>query len=477
MADEAANTHVRAERIVGRTLLGLRSVALFLGGETAFGPVFVGAGRASSGAANAYRVAGAREAPDSSCHRLTRAAAVRKAPGGSALCEVMPARGPRGLCIPPSRGGGQVRAGERLTPGWHGTICGLPTASFGIACQSGEQMRTAAFLSSTPTLESFEMNIRMKPLLAAMVLATTAPAFAVTLTANYGDASISGGVFQNAAGQFASTGGAGFSDVTGLFKLNANAAFSYFQNAIHINWSHDVTFQLEDLTPFGADGISQVLSLDANNRTATSRIALDTSAISHFYLDPTPASNSEWTMLPKTSTLGGATVNVGRKGGAVSGGPADGRTDILTLMILEIAHSLGVADGSPRFVALVGADSPNAPGDTNARLMTMPTALTGYAATYVLPFRAASGHVSSAAAGGTFLEAVTSEPGFGEGDRALLSDVEIHALCLINGCTSPSDFTLNPSISAVPEPESWLLMALGGAVLIPALRKRRLAAA
>jgi NTE family protein len=37
----------------------LNSVALYLGGETAFGPVFVGVGRASSGSVNAYLVVGA----------------------------------------------------------------------------------------------------------------------------------------------------------------------------------------------------------------------------------------------------------------------------------------------------------------------------------------------------------------------------------------------------------------------------------
>ncbi len=317
------------------------------------------------------------------------------------------------------------------------------------------------------------MMPRLKPLLAATLLAATAPAFALTLTANYADPTISGGVFQNAAGQFSSTASAGFSDVTGLFQLNANAAFSYFQTAIHFDWGHTVNFQLLDLTSFEADGISQILDEDANGRTTLSRIALDTSDVSHFYLDPTPADNSEWTMNPMTASLGDTTVNVGRKGSAVSGGPADGRTDILTLMIHEIAHSLGLADGSSRFVDLVGADSPNLPDDTNARFMTMPTGLTGYAASYDLPFRAASGHVSTAAAGGTFAEAVTSEPGFGEGDRALLSDVEIHALCLVNGCTSPSQFTLDPSISAVPEPQSWLLMALGGVALLPLVRRRR----
>jgi NTE family protein len=87
IGDESAYAHIRAERIIGRAPLGLRgdmrlglalevgkiaqpytlqvrngwlnSVALYLGGETVFGPVFVGVGRASSGSVNAYLVVGA----------------------------------------------------------------------------------------------------------------------------------------------------------------------------------------------------------------------------------------------------------------------------------------------------------------------------------------------------------------------------------------------------------------------------------
>jgi NTE family protein len=87
IGDESAYAHVRTERIIGRAQLGLRgdlrlglalevgkiaqpytqqvrngwlnSVALYLGGETVFGPVFVGVGRASSGSVNAYLVVGA----------------------------------------------------------------------------------------------------------------------------------------------------------------------------------------------------------------------------------------------------------------------------------------------------------------------------------------------------------------------------------------------------------------------------------
>jgi NTE family protein len=87
LGDDAAYAHVRAERIISRAPLGLRgdmrlgvaleagkiaqpytlqvrngwlnSLALYLGGETAFGPVYVGVGRGSTGSVNAYLVVGA----------------------------------------------------------------------------------------------------------------------------------------------------------------------------------------------------------------------------------------------------------------------------------------------------------------------------------------------------------------------------------------------------------------------------------
>lgn len=87
IGDEAGYAHLRAERIIGRAPLGLRgdmrlgvaieagkiahpytlqkqqgwlnSLAVYLGGETVFGPVYVGFGRASGGSVNAYLVVGA----------------------------------------------------------------------------------------------------------------------------------------------------------------------------------------------------------------------------------------------------------------------------------------------------------------------------------------------------------------------------------------------------------------------------------
>jgi len=87
IGDEMAYGHVRVERIIGRAPLGLRgdlrlgvaleagkvahpyskqvrdgwlnSVAVYLGGETPVGPVFLGIGRGSGNSVNAYLVIGA----------------------------------------------------------------------------------------------------------------------------------------------------------------------------------------------------------------------------------------------------------------------------------------------------------------------------------------------------------------------------------------------------------------------------------
>ena len=82
LGDEVGYAHLRAERIIGRLPLGLRgdmrmgialeaghvgapftrqrsngwlnSVALYLGGETPLGPVYIGVGRGSGRSVNAY---------------------------------------------------------------------------------------------------------------------------------------------------------------------------------------------------------------------------------------------------------------------------------------------------------------------------------------------------------------------------------------------------------------------------------------
>lgn len=309
---------------------------------------------------------------------------------------------------------------------------------------------------------------RIRTLTAAALLAYAVPASAVTLFADYSQLSASGSVYQSAGGQLSETAAPGFVDVTGLFKTDVSAAFAYLDNAILVPFNHTVTFKLFDLQSTGADGDSLVTGEDANGRPISSTIRIDTSAASHFFLDPTPLDNSEYAMTFSNATLGGGSVNVERFGTAVTGGPADGRTDLLTLALHETIHSIGITDNIQRFVDAVGAGA--APGSPD-RLMTIPTSLTGLPTDFTIPFLGASAHIDTFADGGTFRHAVVSEPGFGEGDRALITGAEVYALCVVEGC-SANQFNTDPNPNAaIPEPGTLLLLSSVGLALIGTRRR------
>ena len=262
-------------------------------------------------------------------------------------------------------------------------------------------------------------------------------AAALSLSANYsqfGNA-IDHKVYQNAAGQLFRTSGVGRTDVTALFQLNVAAANTYLEHAITVPWNHEVTYKLFDFktASIAADGDSEITYEDENNRTTNSIIRIDSSANSHFFLDPTPFDNSEYNFKSSDAPLGGGSVNVERFGKAIPDGPADGRTDLLTLFLHETMHSLGLSDGSDRFVALVGQTGKL--GDPS-RMLTIPTSLSTLPSAFDIPFLSNEGHIDGAASDGLFLHTVVSVPAFIEGDRALPTGAEIYALAQINGATS-----------------------------------------
>lgn len=262
-------------------------------------------------------------------------------------------------------------------------------------------------------------------------------AAALSLSANYlmfGNA-INHKVYQNDVGQLFRSPGTGRTDVTLLFELNVAAANTYLEHAITVPWNHEVTYKLFDFKTAGieADGDSEITAADDNNRTVSSIIRIDSSANSHFYLDPTPFDNSEYNFKSSDAPLGGGSVNVERFGTAIADGSADGRTDLLTLFLHETMHSIGISSSSNRFVALCGDDTKA--GDPD-RMLTIPTSLSMLPSSFDIPILSASSHIDTVASDGLFAHAVTSEPGFGEGDRALPSGAEIYALALINGATS-----------------------------------------
>ena len=245
------------------------------------------------------------------------------------------------------------------------------------------------------------------------------------------------------------------------------------ENSIKVVFDHVVTFKLHDFTGQGADGDSQITSeYVTDSRPATSIIRLDSSNASHFFADSTPFDNSEYMMTFTDATLGGGTVNVGRYGTAVSGGPADARTDILTLVLHETEHSIGYSDGATRFVNLVGPST--VAGDPDRNLI-VPTTLTGFASNFIIPFLAASGHIDPFAQGNVYGHTVVAEPSFGDGDRWLTTGAEFYGLCTILGC-APNEVNPNlvgPNVNAVPEPGSLWLMPMAGLGLFATTRRRK----
>ncbi|MGJ5818556.1 PEP-CTERM sorting domain-containing protein [Paludibaculum fermentans] len=298
------------------------------------------------------------------------------------------------------------------------------------------------------------MRNRIVPVWAAalMTVALSGSASAVSITADY---SLLGTVYQDGSGQLHDTFAPGYTDVTGLFKTNVSTAISYWQNAILLPWSTTVTFTLFDLTGAGAVGDNLITSTDANGRPTSSNLRVDDGSI-QFFLDPTPADNSEYTMGSTDAALGGGTVNVGRLGNALAG-PASGKWDLLSLLLHELEHGLGFSASLPRFQNV-----------TTATNMTIPTALSLLPSTFDIPLDGT--HVDGVASGGLFNDTSIALPGFTDGQRALLTAADILAICNVEGCAS-NQYNTNPS-AAVPEPGTLLMLSLAAPLLIGLSRRR-----
>ncbi|WP_239795605.1 PEP-CTERM sorting domain-containing protein [Candidatus Nitrotoga arctica] len=306
---------------------------------------------------------------------------------------------------------------------------------------------------------------RIKCMLAATVFFSAAPACAMTITADY---SSLGTVYQDGGGVLSNT--LGGTDVTDIFKSNVQTSLNYWQNAILLNsWNMTISFKLDNLSALSAAGISQLDSFDGNTRPLTTTIRVDSSA-TPFYIDPTPADNSEFTLADFTILSG--TVNSGRFGAAV-GTPANRRYDLLSLILHEMEHALGFDASNAsntRYTSVI-----NGAGD----ILTVPTLVSGLGSPFDIPVIGT--HIDGTANGGIFNNTSLALPGFNFGERALLSGVDIFAICTIEGCDA-SQLNTNPSAvlrsvdvspSAVPEPDILLLMSVAGLGMIGMVRRRR----
>lgn len=300
--------------------------------------------------------------------------------------------------------------------------------------------------------------------ISAITVLSVVPASAVTITADYSNLSA---VYQDSTGVLFASAGFGLTDVTDIFKSDVTAGLNYLSSAILLPWSTTISFQLADLKASNAVGDAEITKYDTNNRASNSLIRVDRGN-QKFFLDSTPTTNTEFSMTTTNASLGGGLVNVSRFGQATPGGPANGMYDFVTLIVHETEHSLGFFDGSPRFIAAVGAtnSAPNAPD----RMLTVPTYLSGLLSSYQVPFLPGESHIDGVVNGGVFNNTVVATPGFGSSQRALPTDLELEALCVVNGCTT-SD--LNLAMTSVPEPSNLALLLAGLPLLIGFGRRRK----
>ena len=303
------------------------------------------------------------------------------------------------------------------------------------------------------------MKILLTALAGCALLLAPKNADALVIT---NDFSQLGSVYQDTAGLLYSSGGAGRTDVTAAFQANANVAAAVLERAIGAPYSFSEIITLGSLADLGAVGVSHINSFDANGRTATADVSVDTSNVT-FFVDPTPLDNSEFGTFTNTNAaLGGGLVNVSRIANAIDPGLASTGYDLLTLFLHEIEHNTGYNTSYPTF-------------PTN-NAITVPTSLSLLPSSFDIPVLSqGGGHIDGVIDNGLFNDTVIAVPGFNAGQRALLTGAEILGDCTVNACTA-NQVNTDPyaMVASVPEPTTWAIVVAG--LGLTGLARRRRAA-
>jgi hypothetical protein len=92
------------------------------------------------------------------------------------------------------------------------------------------------------------------------------------------------------------------------------------------------------------------------HRETSGSIAFDNDLSTVWFVDPTPASASEFTTFtPYTANLGGGTMNVGREYTGGTGSAAS--HDLFSTVLHEIGHALGMSGANNAYVAETSTDT------------------------------------------------------------------------------------------------------------------------
>lgn len=188
----------------------------------------------------------------------------------------------------------------------------------------------------------------------------------------------------------------------------------------------------------------------------------DNDGTSDFFVDLTPAENSEWAKASaRSADLGGGLVNVERVYyNAPSGSAARSNSDMLSTAIHEIGHALGFLNTYPNYDALdVGND-----GDLDLSDGSEIVYSEGHHDYTLLAPETPGFPFDNASIGGNPYYPTVMGPASYSGTRNLLTAVDILTVGGIHGF---DNLNLNPLI---PEPSSALLLTAGTTCF---LRRRR----
>jgi hypothetical protein len=178
------------------------------------------------------------------------------------------------------------------------------------------------------------MRIVLAALAISILSAVNAPAFTINLQ------SIGGNLPANAAGE---------GNLDEIVKAAAHIWESVYTDSVSITLYYG-------WAPIGDAGNHTLLTQgDVPNRELYGRILFDNSGSTPFYLDPTPYSNEEYLRFTEESqNLGGGYLNVARVYGHPVGAAA-GHVDLLSVVLHEIGHALGLSSANTSFVERSGS--------------------------------------------------------------------------------------------------------------------------
>ncbi len=264
-------------------------------------------------------------------------------------------------------------------------------------------------------------------LLSGMTIAIAGQANALTITRNF-------------------TGGTASANVSGTGTLQTlfNAAADVWEAAILDSHNLTLNYSWSNLGSGTLGQHSMGTQGGAPHRETSGTIQFSNNSGIDWFMDSTPFNHSEYTTFTaSTANLGGGVVNTGRVYTG-STGLAVGNTDMMSVMLHEIGHALGMSSANTAWQGETGD------GDVDVQ------APRPFAGT-VIPM-VSGAHINI----GTSL----MFPSIGTDTRRWISAVDILANAEVSNFT---DLNLNP----VPEPATMVMAGLGLAAIIRRKRSVR----